>query len=185
MTAHVGRVQDPPLLPLRHFADLRAKTRRSANRSTARKNVAPRVFVCRCSSWVPVTHASVTPLRDVFPADADRAARKVRLHSMFPPESMCQVTKFAPSDGTLVRGRAALTRESSTHSSAIQPVKPASPWKRDALHKSRSAAPGWQGATKHMDICERGATPPAGCPARNRVTYYVPGLASVSAAPAN
>ena len=21
------------------------------------------------------------------------------------------------------------------------------PWKRDALHKSRSAAPGWQGAT--------------------------------------
>jgi hypothetical protein len=42
-------------------------------------------FVCRCSAWVPVTHASVTPLRNVFRTDAARAARKVRFRSMFPP----------------------------------------------------------------------------------------------------
>jgi hypothetical protein len=29
-----------------------------------------REFVCRSSAWVPVTHASVTPLRDAFRTDA-------------------------------------------------------------------------------------------------------------------
>jgi hypothetical protein len=34
-----------------------------------------RELVCRSSAWVPVTHASVTPLRDVFQTAASRVAR--------------------------------------------------------------------------------------------------------------
>jgi putative oxidoreductase len=39
------------------------------------------------------------------------------------------------------------------------------PWKRDGLHKSRSAAPGSQGVTtEHTGVCEGGATRRAGMP---------------------
>jgi len=41
-------------------------------------------IVLRCSAWVPVTHASVTPLRDVFQTDAPRVARKVRFRNTCP-----------------------------------------------------------------------------------------------------
>jgi hypothetical protein len=48
------------------FKNSGQKTCCSANGSTARQNVAPREPARRCSAWVPVTHASVTPFRDVF-----------------------------------------------------------------------------------------------------------------------
>jgi hypothetical protein len=38
---------------------------------------------------VPVTHASVTPLHDVFALTVDRAARKVRFRSVYPPGAGC------------------------------------------------------------------------------------------------
>ena len=82
-----------PQLPGRHltllcqFADLRAKTRCSTNRSTARKNVAPTSSPAVLGVDSPVTHASVTPLHDVVRADG----RSRRSQGSFPQHVSTQI----------------------------------------------------------------------------------------------